>query len=291
MAELIIAIIFDCDDTLCPDTISFVLNKYSVDPTQFWKEVDARVKDGWDPPQAYMHRILAHVQRGEIKKLTRRKLRNIGKDMPVFAGIPKVFEELKQFVSSNKDLKQARISLEFYIISGGLEEMVCGSRLRKHMNGIVGCNFVHDAKTGLPIAVKSTVSFTEKTRFVFAINKGISLEEARTNPYLVNDSIDESDRRIPFKNMIYIGDGPSDIPCLSLITKKGGEGIGVSPPAQTFKKGYEMARGERITVGPYTADYRKGTDMRKVLEQIILTKGLEIALETRKRVVTAPQHE
>jgi len=157
--------------------------------------------------------------------------------------------------------------------------------------GIVGCNFAHDTRTRLPIAVKSTVSFTEKTRFVFAINKGISLEDARTNPYLVNDSIKESERRIPFKNMIYIGDGPSDIPCLSLITKNGGEGVGVSPQAQTFKKGYEMARGERITVGPYTADYRKGTDMRKVLEQIILTKGLEIAVETRKRVVSAPKHD
>jgi len=135
MSEPIIAIIFDCDDTLCPDTISFVLKQFDIDPAQFWGEVDIRVKDGWDPPQAYMQRILENVQRGEIKKLTRRKLHNIGKDMPLFPGIPNLFEELRQFVSSNKDLRKARISLEFYLISGGLEEVVRGSHLRRYVNG------------------------------------------------------------------------------------------------------------------------------------------------------------
>lgn len=291
MAESVIAIIFDCDDTLCPDSISFMLEKCGIDPVEFWKEIDTRVRAGWDPPQAYMSRILEYVQEGKITNLTRRKLRQMGKELSLFPGLPEILKELRQFILSKKDLKKARVSLEYYVLSGGMEEMIRGSQLAKYMNGIVGCNFIHEKKKGLPIAIKSTVSFTEKTKFVFAINKGISLDEARTNPYLVNDSIDESGRRIPFKNMIYIGDGPSDIPCLSLIAKKGGEGVGVSPPSQTFKKGYEMARGERITVGPYTADYRRSTDMRKVLEQIILTKGLDIAVEARKRVVSAPQHE
>lgn len=90
--------------------------------------------------------------------------------------------------------------------------------------------------------------------------------------------------------MIYIGDGPSDIPCLSAVTGGGGTGIGVSAPFDSFAKGYELARGKRITVGPYTANYKKGSDMRKVLEETILRLGLEIGFDKRKNIVNAPGH-
>jgi phosphoglycolate phosphatase-like HAD superfamily hydrolase len=291
MPSSIIAVVFDCDDTLCLDTTSALLQIFGINPKDFWEEINEMVKGGWDPPQAYMHRILQYLQEGKIKTLTKKSLQEFGKKLKLFPGLPMMFQELKHFVSRDQNLKKARISLEFYIISGGLEEVIRGTQLAKHVSGIFGCNFAYDPKTDQASAVKSTVSFTEKTRFIFAINKGISEEMARSNPYTVNDAIPETERQIPLKNMIYIGDGPSDIPCLSLITKGGGEGIGVSPPTKTFKKGYEMARGERITVGPYTADYRKGRDMRKALEEIILSKGLEMAFESRRGVVGAPKHE
>ena len=89
--------------------------------------------------------------------------------------------------------------------------------------------------------------------------------------------------------MIYIGDGPSDIPCLSAITAGEGTAIGVTSPSGTFQKGYELARGHRITVGPYTANYSKGSDMRKVLEETILRIGLQIDIERKKNVVNAPK--
>jgi hypothetical protein len=89
---------------------------------------------------------------------------------------------------------------------------------------------------------------------------------------------------------VYVGDGPSDIPCLSAIVNNGGTGIGVSAPFGTFKKGYELARGKRITVGPYTANYKKGSDMRKALEETILRIGLEIGFEKQSGVVRAPGH-
>ena len=290
MPERVIAIIFDCDDTLCPDTISFMLQNYGLSPEEFWRDIDTRVRLGWDPPHAYMNRILELVHEGRLGDLTRSNLIALGGRLPLFAGLPDAFIELRNFVKDDPELSNARVTLEFYIVSGGLEEMIRGSALGSHADGIFGCNFEHDSKTDLPFAVKSTVSFTEKTRFVFAIHKGVSAQDARTNPYLVNDAIPDKERRIPIKNMVYVGDGPSDIPCLSLITKGGGEGIGVSPATGTFAKAYEMARGERISVGPYTADYRSGTDMRKALKQIILTKGLELAVEARKHVVPAPRH-
>lgn len=266
--------------------------EYNIDPEDFWVEINAEVKKGYDPPQAYMNRILRYVQEGVMKNLTKEELRNIGSRLPLFPGLPDAFDEARRTISSRRagDLRNAGVGLEFYVISGGLEEMIRGTALAKHMNGIFGCNFDYDQSTNLPFAVRSTISFTEKTRFVFAINKGIAEEVVRTDPYRINDSIRDRDRRIPFKNMIYIGDGPSDIPCLSLICKNGGVGIGVSPPTETFKKGYELAVGERTTVGPYTADYTKGTDMRKILQESILSKGLAMVIERKKHVVPAPSH-
>jgi len=178
MAEPIIAIIFDCDGTLAPDTISYMLEAYGIDPTEFWEEIETFVKKGWDPPQAYMHRILQYVVDNEMPDLTRKRLRDLGKEAELFPGLPGMFPELKQYVSDNPDLKKAHVSLEFYIISGGLEEMIRGTELAEHMDGIFGCNFDHDPASDLPVAVKSTVSFTEKTRFIFAVNKDISPEEA-----------------------------------------------------------------------------------------------------------------
>ena len=113
----------------------------------------------------------------------------------------------------------------------------------------------------------------------------------RRDPYRINDSIPAEDVRIPFSRMIYIGDGPSDIPCLSPVVREGGVGIGVSAPFGTFKKGYELARGKRITVGPYTANYKRGSDMRKVLEETILRIGLSVDIERRKSIVRSPGHE
>lgn len=295
MAEPVIAIIFDFDDTLGPDTISSLVKNYSIEPMSFWEEINGQVKRGYDPPQAYMNRILRYVREGEMRGLTKEKLREIGSKLRIFQGLPEAFskEEAERTISSpwrKKEFKDIGLKLEFYIISGGLEEMIRGTALAKNMNGIFGCNFDYDPSTNVPVAVKSTMSFTEKTRFIFAINKGISEEAARSKPYRINDSIPEEERRVPFKNMIYIGDGPSDIPCLSVICKNRGIGIGASPPMKSFKKGYELARGKRITIGPYTADYRKGTDMRKAIKQAVLSKGLEIVMDRKKHVIRAPHH-
>lgn len=289
MVEPIIAIILDFDDTLGPDTISFLLTKYDINPKDFWEKINREVKKGWDPPQAYMNRILQYVQHGPMADLTKQRLQDLGRELPLFPGLPDALEEFKRHPWKLKEFKEAGIRLEFYIITGGLEEIIRGTPIAKYINGIFGCNFEYDSATNLPIAIKSTISFTEKTKYVFAINKGIS-EIVRVDPYRVNDAISPSERKISFRNMIYIGDGPSDIPCFSLIDKSEGVGIGVCPPEGSFKKGYELAEGERTTIGPYTANYTKGSDMHKALEQAIISRCNDILLERRKQVRRAPSH-
>lgn len=288
MNESVIAVIFDFDGTLGPDTILSLLNANKISPEVFWKAVDSRVTSGWDPPQAYMQLLLEYAQKKKID-VSKKALRRIGAGLQLYPGLPKAFSELRGYIKKHPELHSARVHLEFYIISGGIEEIILGSSLAEEMDGIFGCNFAYDAGGVQPVSVKSTISFTEKTRYLYGINKGISVTDLRTNPYKINDAVAQERYRIPFPQMIYIGDGPSDIPCLSAILQKGGIGIGVSSSQKSFKKGYELARGKRITVGPYTANFKKSSDMRKVLEETITRIGLEIDINNKKNVVTAPQ--
>ena len=286
MNESVIALVFDFDGTLGPDTISSLVSSHGNDVKEFWTYVDELVEAGWDPPLAYTHLLLTYQREGKVD-LSQKNLRAIGKKLSLFPGLPKAFIELREFIQKAPELKGVRICVEFYIISGGIEEIILGSSIARHMNGIFGCNFSYDEKVAT--GIKSVISFTEKTRFLYGINKGVGAQELRSNPYKINDALSQDDRRVPFSQMLYIGDGPSDIPCLSAIIQHGGTGIGVSSPTTSFKKGYELARGKRITVGPYTANYKKDSDMRKVLEETMLRIGLEIVIDRKKHVVQAPK--
>ena len=288
MNEAVIAIICDFDETLGPDTITFLLTSNKLSPHTFWQEVDHLVSESWDPPLAYMYLLLKYEQEGKID-LSSKALRALGRKLSLFPGLPKAFGELREYVRQEPKLSSVRMKLEFYIISGGIEEMIVGNRIARQVDGVFGSSFAYDSKTKSPLGIRTAISFTEKTRYLYGIQKGVSTQELRTNPYKINDAVPAEERRLPFSQMIYIGDGPSDIPCLSAITHYGGTGIGVSSPTKSFTKGYELARGKRITVGPYTANYQKGSDMRKVLEETILRIGLEIGVNQQKHIVSAPR--
>lgn len=289
MNEAIIGIVFDFDETLGADTISYILNQQNISPLTFWKEVNSMVANQWDPPLAYMH-LLLKLSKEKKLDLSIGSLKKLGKKLPLFPGLPIALKELKKYVASNPSLKKAHVTLEIYIISGGLEQLIRATKLSSFIDGIFGCTFAYEKSNSQPIGIQSAISFTEKTRFLHGIRKGIEPAILRKDPYRVNDAIPVNMQRIPFSRMIYIGDGPSDIPCLSPVVKEGGIGIGVSAPFGTFKKGYELARGKRITVGPYTANYNKNSDMRKVLEEAILRIGLAIDIDKKKNVVSAPTH-
>lgn len=284
MIKPVIAIICDFDETLGPDTISFLLEKNSISYNTFWPKVYAMVKESWDPPMAYMHLLLEYAKKGKLD-LSQKSLQALGKQLALFPGLPNAFVELKEFVKTEPLLRQTGVKLEFYIVSGGMEDMIMGSSLAEHVDGVFGSAFAYDTKTKAAVGIRTAISFTEKTRYIFGINKGVSVKELRTEPYSINKVRAFEKRRIPFAQMIYIGDGPSDIPSLSVIAQYGGTGIGVSAPHMSFKKGYELARGKRITVGPYTANYKAGSDMRKILEATIMKMGFEIAENKKKRPI------
>ena len=130
-------------------------------------------------------------------------------------------------------------SIEFYVISGGIEEVILGSSIALP-SAVRGCRFAEsDGRVG---AIMNLVTFTEKTRYLFELNKGL-LKPNRGNPYAVNDNVDPQNRRIPFSNMIYVGDGLTDVPCFSLLDKSGGKGFGVFDPT---KKGAPKKAWEQL---------------------------------------------
>lgn len=176
-------------------------------------------------------------------------------------------------------------------MSSGIETLLRATKLAALADDIFGCEFDYD-DTGRAVAIKRAVTFTEKTKFIYAINKGIFGTELRRDPFMVNASVEEADRRIPFKNMVYVGDGPSDIPCFSMIRHFGAEAIGVIPPDdEEFRNPYWLTQGRRITAGPYTADYTEDTDLFKILYRIVSGMSEAIVEERNHRIRSAPTHQ
>jgi phosphoserine phosphatase len=283
----VIAIILDFDDTLGEDTTNLFLREKlgmkKPEIEKFWNnEVALLVEKGWDPPLAYIDLIL---QRLRAKKLTvtNQDLRHMGKRVKLFPGVPDLFDRLHKFVANKSEFQEAHIGIEFYVISGGFEEIIRGTSIAGEMQEIFGCTFVERNGTLQP---KSVVSFTEKTKFLYAINKGISGRELRRNPYSVNDVIAKEKRRIPFTNMIYLGDGPTDIPCFSAVQQYQGKTIGVLKYVKKLindrevlvdtNRAWAIAKGDRATLGPFQPNYRKASDLYINLTMQIEHVGLGI---------------
>jgi phosphoserine phosphatase len=283
----VIAIVFDFDDTLGEDTTNLFLKEKlgmgQLSIRNFWnKEVAPLVEKGWDPPLAYIDLILERLQTKRLTT-TNRELREIGKRVKLFPGVPDLIDRLRKLVENKSQFREAHLEIEFYVISGGFEEIIRGTSIGSKMQEIFGCTFVERNRTLQP---KSIVTFTEKTKFLYAINKGISGTELRRSPFSVNDVIAKEKRRIPFANMIYLGDGPTDIPCFSAVQQYGGKTIGILKYEKKRTKtgevlvdrnrAWAIAKGERATLGPFQPIYHQNSDLYINLKLQIERVGLEI---------------
>ena len=277
----IVALIFDFDDTLVPDSKSKLLKEHGIDPAEFW-QVQARklIDQGYDPPAAYLKLLLDNVGQGEkLGDLTNAKLRQFGRslDDDFYPGIPEFFDEIEADVRAN----YKNIVVEFYIISGGLYEIAKGSKISDRFKAIYGCHLAGDTEDGVLKYVKRSITFTEKTRYIFEIHKGVKPEESLRNPELVNKFYAPEQRRIPLKNMIYVGDGLTDIPCFSLIKKNGGIPFGVFDPKSEKKTKQaleEFLQTDRV-LGMHAPDYSRGHELGMMLRVAVANKCSEIQLD------------
>ena len=272
----VVAFVWDFDRTLIPDNMQGPLfDLYDVDEAEFWREVDGLVGFHSDRGEvlardmAYLLHILEYVNAGIFKGLTNDKLRELGKELVPVPGIPDFFEAVRERASTVPAFAKENITVEHYVVSTGLLPMIEGSPIYKHLNGVWASSFVEhvagqgyldrlnlDDATGTPIRhVGAFIGNTTKTRAIFEINKGVNV-----NPQIdVNARMTEEQRRVPLRNMVYVADGPSDVPVFSILNKAGGKTLGVynMEPRSNYKQVKQLADQGRIQ-GMAEADFREG---------------------------------
>lgn len=262
-----IALIFDFDDTLVPDSTTMLLEEHGIDTDSFWnQDVKALVKEGYDPTLGYLRLLLDNVGDGKpLGTLSNDGLREFGRslDQHFHKGLPQMFDDLLRMVQ-----EYSIINIEFYIVSGGLVSIIEGSNLvQKYFSSIYGCVIDDVGDPRMLRRVMRAVTFTEKTRYLFEINKGLSPKQTGQNPYLVNTEIPQSRRRVPFSNMVYIGDGLTDIPCFSLVKHYGGICFGVFDPTDHSKAKRalrEFLRPGRV-IGMHSPRYGPDDDLGSLI--------------------------
>lgn len=272
----------DCDDTVAPDTTTWFLRSRGIDTDVFWRtEVKAMLADGWDPSMAYLENILAKVGEGKpLGKLSNADLAAAGStlDSILYTGVATIREEL-QAIAANII---PDVLVEWYVISGGMKALVEACPVIKdNCAGVYGCEFEEDPSTGCISRLKRCITYTEKTRCLFEINKGISLDRARTNPYAVNEDTPERKRRVPFQNMIYIGDGLTDIASFSMLKKHGGIPFGVFNPEEESSAQralVEFMSPDRV-VGMHAPRYGKRDELGSLLRAAVVRIAKRIKSE------------
>jgi len=222
---------------------------------------------------------------------TNGELRRLGAQLNFYKGLPEMFDDFRDNLLSAEQRDQG-ISVEHYIISSGMKVLIEGSRLAPYVRAIFGCEFAEDQQGRITFP-KRVISHTQKTQFLFRINKGL-LDMSQD----VNDHMEADIRPIPFPNMIYLGDGPTDVPCFTVMRKNDGHAIAVynpdDPERVGFKKCYQLStHADRVRhIAP--ADFRQGSHLRLLLEQMVDEIASRIVEQRRTAIETgtvrAPRH-
>ena len=267
----VLAICYDFDKTLSPDDMQAqgFIQSLNVDVNEFWQESNTLAKEhDMDNNLAYMY-MMATKSYGK-QFLTKEVLADYGSKVALYNGVRTWFERIRQY-----GLKQG-VQIEHYIISSGLKEMIEGTEMAKNgaFKKIYASAFMFDDK-GVAVWPAQAINYTNKTQFLFRIQKGV----LDINDTGVNDYIRPEEQRVPFRNMIYIGDSDTDIPCMSLVNINGGHSIGVyDPDSKNKDKVYKMMQHHRIRYYA-SADYTDGSDLDTVVKQIIQKTAAYEALE------------
>ena len=273
-----IALIYDFDGTLAPGN----MQEYDFIPAvgksnkEFWSEANelAEQQDA-DMVLTYMARMIQEAKSKGLS-LRREAFRESGRKVLLYRGVKEWFERINRYGA------ERGIKILHYINSSGLTEIIEGTEIAHEFRKIYACSFLYDVD-GIAYWPAVAVNYTNKTQFIFKINKGV---ESVFDSRLVNRYIPEEERPVPFKHMIYVGDGTTDIPCMRLVKNFGGHSIAVFNPEQkgARKEMATLIHDNRVNhVCP--ADYSEGEELDRLVKTIIDKMELDDKLEkmeTRK---------
>lgn len=262
MKKPIVAMIYDFDKTLCTKDMQEYgfIDSLSMSPEAFWGETKALTDEQeMDGILAYMYKMVEKAKEKHVP-ITREVFCNLGANVEYFDGVLSWFERI------NRIAEEAGVEIEHYIISSGVREIIEGTTIARHFKKIYACEFMYD-EGGTIQWPKLSVNYSVKVQFLFRINKGVLKIDSQSAAEL-NRFTPENKRRIPFRNMIYIGDGLTDVPCMKLVKSNGGQSIAVYDPQRGAGAAKDLLSADRVNyIVP--ADYSGGSEIEKVVTAII----------------------
>ena len=254
----VIAMMYDFDKTLCTKDMQeyTFIPSLEESPETFWKESNRLSKEEkMDAILTYMY-LMVRKSRDKHLPINRKVFEDAGKNVKLFPGVKSWFDRINEYGEKNG------VTIEHYIISSGLKEIIKGSGIGQHFKEIYACEFHYD-ENGVADWPKVAVNYTNKTQFLFRINKGCL---DMSDDVGVNEYVEEDRRPVPFRNMIYIGDGMTDVPCMKLVKLNGGSSIAVYQKDHTISsKLLQTGRVDYIA----KADYTEGRELDLIIKRII----------------------
>ena len=255
----IIALMYDFDKTLCTTDMQAYtfIPDLGMSAEAFWQKAsDLAEKKKMDRILAYMYLMLdeAHICR---KPIRRNDFVALGKDLELYPGVQEWFCRINQFG------KEQGVTVKHYIISSGLREIIEGSSIFKEFDEVFAGEFLYD-ENDVACWPKNVVNYTTKTQFLFRINKGVL---DLSNDDDLNRFTPEESRPVPFRNMIYIGDGLTDVPCMKLVKVNGGYSIAVYPQGKRNKV-KDLIKDQRVNFIEF-ADYSENSQLDVIVKDII----------------------
>ena len=258
-----LALIYDFDGTLTPKAMQeyTVLPRLGINPEEFWHEVGETTRAHQaDEILTYM-RLMVEKTEDRGQHLSRGDLTAMAKSIRYFAGVESWFDRMRAYVAERG---AGEVALRQYVISAGLMEIIEGTSIFGNFDRVYASEYFYDHH-GRATWPNLVINDTNKTQFLFRINKGReNLEES------INEHMPESDRPIPFQNMIYMGDGLTDVPCMNVVRKNGGYSVAVyrreKPGAkETCQRLLDAGRVDFFSV----ADYREGKPLDRRIKLML----------------------
>lgn len=268
----ICAILYDFDSTLAiTDMQNFgFIPAMGMTPAEFWgRTTKFSEESGCEKILSYLYTMIDVAKEKNIK-LTREFLQSCGKPIKFFPGVSTWFERINRYGEEHG------VRVEHYLVSSGNKEIVEGCQIAKEFKIMYGCEYVYDKATGEAIWPKLAINYTQKTQYFFRISKGVY---DATDDVGVNEK--RPTRRIPYSNIIYIGDGMTDIPSMIIVKNNGGKSIAVYPKGKEDKVA-NLFEDERVNYA-CPADYSSGKMLEKILQLVIENIAINESLRSHEK--------
>lgn len=270
MAKITIGIMYDFDKTLCTTDMQNYgfMSDLGLEPDEFWQMASENtLKNSMDKILSYMFLMIRETKKRGIR-LTEKYLNSLGNSIVYYRGVLTWFDRINAFAEA------LGVNVEHYVISSGVKEIIDGTVIAKYFKKIYGCKFIYDDKTKEAIWPAMAINYTQKTQYIFRISKG-ALDE--TDELKLNTETKDENRAIQYRNMIYIGDGLTDIPCMQLLKDKGGKSIALY---QTHNKDkviplVEDGRINYVCVADYSANSNLEQIVKLMIENMAMLETLK----------------